>query len=271
MSDPITMSVRAGAPLGDVYDAMTQPAAMVEWLSEYADVELPHHYRFWGRYVPGGEAPRQTLIGATDTSLRFEWLLGEVPSVTTISLRPIDDLATAITVAQAGFDSADVGPLGQLQTFWALALANLVDLVEERSTTPRADLTDAELRAQVDIAAPPDAVFDSLVASEKVSAWFGFPIEIEPRQGGRFGSGRIVEWDPDRSMSVDFPGTGVATWTLDGSGGHTRLTIAQSGFDPGEPPYASWMGVLSGIAELRRFHELTDWRPIWLAEEGASS
>ncbi|MCP2637441.1 SRPBCC domain-containing protein [Microbacterium sp. HD4P20] len=268
MSDSITMSVRAEGPPGVVHAALTQPAAMVEWLSEFADVELPHHYRFWGRYVPDGEEPRQTLVAATDTSLRFQWLIADRPTTATIELKPLDDLATAITVTQEGFDAADLGPLGQLQTFWALALANLVDLVEERDTTPRADLTSTELRAAVDIAAPTDAVFDSLISSEKVSAWFGFPIEIEPREGGRFGSGRIVELDPDRGMSVDFPGTGIATWTLEGSGGHTRLTIAQSGFDSNEPPYTSWMGVLSGIAELRRFHELTDWRPIWLAEEG---
>lgn len=268
MNTRLTMTARAEAPLGAVHDALTQPAAMVEWLSEFADVELPHRYSFWGRYVPDGAQPRQTLIHATDTSLHFEWLIADVANATTISLRPIDDLTTAITVTQAGFDAADPGPRGQLQTFWALALANLVDLLEERGTTPRADLTGMELRATVDIAAPADAVFDSLISSEKVSAWFGFPIEIEPTQGGRFGPGHIVELNPDRSMSVDFPGTGIATWTLEGSGGHTRLTIAQSGFDLGEPPYASWMGVLSGIAELRRFHELTDWHPIWLAEEG---
>ena len=265
------MTARAAAPLNALHDALTQPATMVEWLSEYADVALSHHYRFWGRFVPDGGEPRQTLLRATDTALHFEWLVADRLTTTTISLKPIDDGATAITVIQDGFDAADPGPLGQLQTFWALALANLVDLVEERGTTARADLTSAELRASVDIAAPVRDVFDSLIDSGKVSAWFGFPIEIEPRRGGLFGPGRIVELDPERSMTVDFPGTGIATWTLEGSGGHTRLVIAQSGFDSGEPPYASWMGVLSGIAELRRFHELIDWRPIWIAGEGNAS
>jgi hypothetical protein len=38
----------------------------------------------------------------------------------------------------------------------------------------------------------------------------------------------------------------------------------QSGFDENRPPYGAWMGWLSGFAELRRFHELSDWRPRWL-------
>ena len=38
----------------------------------------------------------------------------------------------------------------------------------------------------------------------------------------------------------------------------------QSGFDGKRPPYGAWMGWLSGFAELRRFHELADWRPRWL-------
>jgi hypothetical protein len=38
----------------------------------------------------------------------------------------------------------------------------------------------------------------------------------------------------------------------------------QSGFDDPQLPYAAWSGTVAGIAELRRFHELPDWRPIWL-------
>jgi hypothetical protein len=38
--------------------------------------------------------------------------------------------------------------------------------------------------------------------------------------------------------------------------------LVQSGFDAGQPPYAAWGGFLSGIAELRRYHEIPDWQPI---------
>jgi len=36
-----------------------------------------------------------------------------------------------------------------------------------------------------------------------------------------------------------------------------------SGFDPANPPYPGWAGWLGGIAALRRYHELPDWRSIW--------
>ena len=40
--------------------------------------------------------------------------------------------------------------------------------------------------------------------------------------------------------------------------------MVQSRFDVGSPPYGAWMGWLAGMAELRRYHELSDWRAIWL-------
>jgi hypothetical protein len=33
--------------------------------------------------------------------------------------------------------------------------------------------------------------------------------------------------------------------------------------DPTNPPYPGWAGWLAGLAELRRYHELPRWRPIW--------
>lgn len=267
MSQILTLEVHAEASLAAAFEAITSTELLTQWLSEFADVELPSHYRFWGRHIPDGQEHRQTLLEATDRSLRFQWQLEDVVTVVTISVDSADNLVTAITVTQTDYDPADPGPLGQLQTFWALALANLIDLLEERELTPRADLTSNVLRAEVSIAAPVAAVFDSLVNSDKVSAWFGFPIDIDPREGGQFGVGEITHLDPDRRLSVDFPGMGTATWELEGSGGHTRLVISQSGFDPNQPPYAAWMGSLSGIAELRRFHELPDWRPVWSAEK----
>ena len=53
------------------------------------------------------------------------------------------------------------------------------------------------------------------------------------------------------------------SWELEGSDGKTRLTVVQSGFDPANPPYAGWAGWLGGIAALRRYHELPQWRTIW--------
>lgn len=108
-----------------------------------------------------------------------------------------------------------------------------------------------------------------------MTRWFGYPIEIEPYVGGRFAMGglandphpaKVLELEPDRKFSLGWgPGTGIGTWELEGAGGKTRLTLVQSGFDAELPPYAGWGGILAGVAELRRYHEVPDWRPVIMA------
>ncbi|WP_206641793.1 hypothetical protein [Nonomuraea polychroma] len=56
--------------------------------------------------------------------------------------------------------------------------------------------------------------------------------------------------------------SGVGRWELEGSGGKTRLTLVQSGFDAQRQPYAAWGGILAGVSELRRYHEVPDWQPV---------
>ncbi|RBQ19917.1 SRPBCC domain-containing protein [Spongiactinospora rosea] len=285
MTEPLTMTARVEAPIAEVRRALTDPAALRVWLAEHAEVDLPHRYAFWGRHTPEGDAPHQSLSYADERGLRFTWLLDGEETTVEIDLVPESEKVTLITLSQTHFDYQDVitgkSIRGVLQTFWALAIANLVDHLEGREPTPKPDFTSTtpELRASVEIDSPMEEVFDSLIDSEKASAWFGMPIGIEPRVGGRFAMGgldvdpqpaKILDLVPGERLSVDWgTGTGVGTWELAGSGGKTSLTIVQSGFDTARPPYPAWTGILSGMAELRRFHELSDWRPIWVQEEAA--
>jgi uncharacterized protein YndB with AHSA1/START domain len=277
MTPPLIIRARVAAPRKEVWHALTDATALRTWLAEHAEVDLPHRYEFWGRYTPDGDAPHQRLLHADDHTLRFAWLLDGVETTTELRLDEEDD-ATVVTLSQSHFDFQDVvtgaSIRGVLQTYWSLAMANLADHVTGRDLTPRTDFTSSDLRGEVIIDAPVDAVYASLTDSEQASAWFGFPIGIEPVVGGRFAMGglehdpnpaKVVDVEPGRRMSIDWGPGGVATWELDGSAGKTRLTFVQSGFDPARPPYAAWTGWLSGVAELRRFHEIPDWRPIWLA------
>ncbi|GAA1290793.1 SRPBCC family protein [Saccharothrix xinjiangensis] len=131
------------------------------------------------------------------------------------------------------------------------------------------------MSAEVLVDAPAEAIGRSLVDAEQYSRWFGAKVDIEPWDGGRFAMGgfdaderpgRVTGYEPGRRMGIEWDGL-VASWELEESGGRTRLTFVQSGFIEGRPPYGAWGGWLSGIAELRRYHELPDWRPIWLASE----
>jgi uncharacterized protein YndB with AHSA1/START domain len=271
------LRVRVAAPIADVWRALTEPAALRVWLAEYAEVDLPHRYEFWGRYTPDGGRPHQTPLHVDEHSLQFSWLLDETETTVHIGLTA-DGSETILALSQTDVPTLteivlESSTLAWLHTFWALSLANLVDHLEGREPTARCDFTSPAMRAQWLIDAPPQAVYDSIADPELFSRWFGAKVECEPRVGGRWAMGgfdldpspaKIVELTPGRAMSLAWDAGLVSSWELSESDGKTRLTFVQSGFDEGNPPYGAWMGWLAGFAELRRCHELPDWRPMWL-------
>ncbi len=91
---------------------------------------------------------------------------------------------------------------GALETFWGLALANLVDYLEGRELTSKVDYTGSDLRAEFTIDREVGPVWTSLLDSEQVTAWFGFPIEIEPEVGGRYAMGGLAD-NPDPARILD--------------------------------------------------------------------
>ncbi|MDQ3578013.1 MAG: SRPBCC domain-containing protein [Actinomycetota bacterium] len=277
MTKPI-MRARLDAPLARVRHALTDAEELSVWFAEHAEVELPATYTFWGRYTPEGAEPHQRLLHADDTTLRFTWTLDGIDTVVEITLAEETADTTLIAVSQSDIPSweemvAEANIRAVLYTFWALAIANLSDHVTGRSLNPLCDFTSSEMRARVVIAATPAEVFAALTTPESFGQWFGANIEIEPWVGGRFAMGgvdidsqpaTIIEFEQDARVAMSWEDTGATSWELDGSEGATRLTIVHSGFDTVNPPYGAWMGWLSGVAELRRFVELSEWRSIWL-------
>jgi uncharacterized protein YndB with AHSA1/START domain len=273
--------IRIAAPASAVHRALTDPAALRVWLAEHADVDLPDRYQFWGRFTPDGEAPRQRLLHVDDSSLRFEWELDDVS--TTVDIGLIDEGSggdggsTLLTLSQTeviGWPEllTTAGDRSLMHTFWALAMANLADYAEGREPIARCDFTSAVLRHEIMIDADRLAVYESLTEPEQFSLWSGAKIEAELRPGGRWAMGgfeanpepaRIVDIQPGRSMSVDW-GEMVESWELADSAGRTKLTFVHSGFDESRPPYDGWLGALGGLAELRRYHEVENWRTRWV-------
>lgn len=276
MTEPLILQVRARAGIDDARQALTDPKALNRWLGEHSTVDLPTTYEFWGRYIPEGDAPHQRVVGYDGSTLTLAWTLGGEETTTEITLTAEGDDSTLIKLTQSHFDFADAvsgaNIRGVLQTFWSLAVANLVDHLEGRELTTRPDFTSAEFTGEALIDAPAAQVYASLTESAKASAWFGYPVEIEPHVGGRFSMGgfdvnpgqEIVEVVVGQKMAIDWGSAGISTWELAESDGKTRLTFVMSGFDTSNPPYGAWLGWLSGVAALRRFNELTDWK-IWVA------
>jgi uncharacterized protein YndB with AHSA1/START domain len=281
MTNPMKIRARTTAPLATVRAALTDAAALEVWLAEHAEVDLPHTFAFWGRHTPGGDAPGQRLLHVDDHTLRFAWRLHGVDTTVEIALSE-EDGDTVVALSQSDLPShaevvANTAPLAILGTFWSLAIANLVDHVEGRETTPKCDFSQKEtFRAEITVGAPPEDVYASLMEPARFRQWFMANLSVEPHVGGRWAMGadfgdenataRIVDLEPGRRVGLDWGGL-VSTWELEGSQGRARLTFVNSGFDGDNPPYADWTGWLSGLAALRRFHEEPVFRPIWLSVE----
>jgi len=288
MTDDMTMMlrVRATAPLERVWQAFTSASQLEVWLAEHAEVDLPRAFTFWGRYTPDGESARQRLLYADDNTLRFIWTLAGEDTSAEIHVEPDGADASVVSVSQTHYDFqlalAESSSLSVIETFWSFSLGNLVDFLAGRSVGYRCDFTSSDLRAGLGINAPRERVYTALVDSDQFSAWFGYPIGIEPWVGGRFamggldeplrdelgGTARIVALEPDRKMAVDFGDGGISTWELEDSQGRTRLTFVQSGFSTPRPPYAAWLGTLTGLLSLRRYIEEPGAKSIYVAMSG---
>ncbi|MEV4513629.1 SRPBCC domain-containing protein [Dactylosporangium sp. NPDC049525] len=274
--------LRIAAPPSAVHRALTDPAALQVWLAEHAAVDLPDRYEFWGRFTPDGAAPHQRLLHVDDTSLRFDWELDGIATTVDIDLAAEsgsggDSESTLLTITQTEVPGwpellTEPGNRSLMHTYWVLTLANLVDYAEGREPVARCDFTSAVLRQEVLIDADRMAVYESLTEPEQFSRWAGVKVEAELYPGGRWAMGgfeansypaRVVDIQPGRSMSIDW-GEMVQSWELADSDGRTRLTFVHSGFDETQAPYDGWLGALGGLVALRRYHEIKNWRPMWV-------
>jgi uncharacterized protein YndB with AHSA1/START domain len=281
MSDQLALHASISAPPAVVYRALTSTDAVRTWLAEHADIAVPDdRFEFWGRYTPQGERGRHRLLAARpDEELSFVWVLDGVETTVTIALAPGADGGTVLELRQDSLPTLDelMNPQGRrdglhtMHTFWALALANLAEHAEGRPLTPKVDFSPrraATIRVELDVAAPPERVFESLTEPERIRRWFGYAGAVEPHVGGRMVlgvDGWISEFEPGKLLVYGDDEGSVVRWELADSGGQTRLTFVQSGYSDTELDDAAQheAGWLAGLAELRRMHELGDaWRPL---------
>jgi len=141
------------------------------------------------------------------------------------------------------------------------------------------------LTAEIQIAAPPERVFQALVDPKQIVEWWRNDVvslegvELEPRVGGRWGyqtnkavdgknrfrvQGEILEYDPPRLLAYTWMANlhrdparrTVVRWELTPAGGGTRVKVTHSGLAQEEE---SRRGYSSGwpdvIDRLRRFVE----------------
>ncbi|MEP7358189.1 MAG: SRPBCC family protein, partial [Anaerolineales bacterium] len=281
---PIHLQQTLSATPEAIYHNLTDSGRLAAWFAEHADIALPkEQYDFWGRFTPGTpdrDGGRHKLLKArASNALSYGWRLQEVDTVVDIRLVP-RGAETAVIVQHFahGPEGAQRADAPIAEDFWFLALENLRRAVDGRDeAVVRLDLTASmlgDVTHTIEIDASPEAVFKALIEPEQMNRWIASKAVVEPHVGGRYDLGwgmgpeKILELAPNERLAVadaENPGAetqNVLTWTLEGSGGRTRLTLVHSGFAADHDNsglYTGWLNFMSWIKSLVEYGP--SWQP----------
>lgn len=285
MRDFLQMQVTIAAPPRVVFVALTDAAALANWFAEFADLSLADgRYDFWGRFTPetpDRDAGRHNLLAVeADRRLSFDWRVLALDTVVELVLVP-REAGTAVVVRHQGLPRGNEYGFFPLEDFWFLALENLRRHVEGKAAPIRCDYAASatgDIHLAIEIVGEREAVYAALIRPEELERWIASAATVEPVVGGRYdfgwgvgGSEKIIDLVPDERLAYAWeqsPGEPpmVVTWTLEGSGGKTRLTLVQSGFAPDQPSddlRNGWLNFMSFIKSL--VEDGAGWTPPILA------
>ena len=273
----LQQTLSASAPA--VFHALTDSAAVATWFAEHASVSLrDKRYDFWGRFTPEvpSEAEGRHAIQLVEPNqrLRYTWPLRCVD--TTVDLRLTE--RGGETIVGLWHHNVPSVPKGEpdgysLDDLWFLWLENLRRYVDGRPPA-RCDFSTSKLgnlSETVEIDGTAAAVWEALVKPEQRNRWFTHGATEDARVGevwvdwGTEGALEVLEITPEKKLLFGWEIDGVptvVTWTLEESGGRTRLTLAHSGFAPDRRSDAEWCGWLNGLSLLKSLVEYgADWVP----------
>jgi uncharacterized protein YndB with AHSA1/START domain len=265
---------------GDVYEALTRSDAVASWFAEHAHIAPAEaRYDFWGRFTPetpAREAGHHPLLTHTPAErLAYQWSFHEQPTTVYYRLLAHDGGTRFALTHDISQDALRAGVLAG-EDFWFLSLENLNRFLHDRPAV-RCDFGQpmtGDVRHAVEIDAPADAVWPLLIEPAQVNKWIANNATIEPAVGGTFDLGwgegvaasKILDLAPKQRLSyawAEHEGQAtVVTWTLEESGGKTRLSIVHSGFADDEPTGGLYGGWLNFIVRVQNIAELgDDWAP----------
>lgn len=284
MFDPVRMQIRLVATPERVFEALTNAQALEAWFCEYADITR-QYYSFWGRFspeAPNRETGQHPLIAQTFArELIYDWHLKGAETRVTIKLLPHDS-STLLLLWHSASETSD-DHFYHLEDFWFLALENLRRYLDGKPSDARVDYTNAmrgDIHHETLVDAPPERVFEVLLRPEEVERWIATHATIEPVIGGKFDIGwgestqgvKILDLIPNEKLSMSVPedpnygnpnrAETIMTWTLEESGGKTRLTFTQSGFDSDEDVshiYTGWRSFLNWVRSVAEYG--AKWQP----------
>ena len=254
MRKGVRMQLKIQATPEKVFTALTESGAVTQWFAESADISLDEkRYAFWGRFTP--EAPNQEqgqhriLKLEPNRQLQYQWQLQGVETIVDFKLLPRDNM-TILTLIHRGDSGigSHMPDSYNMEDFWFLMLENLRRYVDGKPSEARLDFTQpmtGDVTQSIEVDASAEEVFKVLINPEQLEQWIAHKARVDPKVGGDFDLGwkgvpafKIIEFEANQKLAYEWPegdGKGglmetIVTWTLEDSGGKTRLTIVQSGF-----------------------------------------
>jgi uncharacterized protein YndB with AHSA1/START domain len=278
MTELLHVQIALKAQSEAIYQALTDNLA--DWFAEYTDVStVENRYDFWGRFTPGTptrEEGRHPLLAyEPGKHLNFEWRSHSFDSIVNIQIIPRDGGNTLVVQQGNPINpSHDIG-FSTDEDFWFLSLENLRRHLDGKAPV-RCDFSRSmlgDIHHTIEIDASPDAVFDALINPEQLNRWIASHATVEAHVGGEYNLGwgqsasslKILELVPDEKLRLTWPegdGSTILTWTLEGSGGKTRLTLIHSGFAPDQNTgglQTGWLNFMSWVKSISEYGD--DWQP----------
>jgi uncharacterized protein YndB with AHSA1/START domain len=261
----IEARVTIAAEAERVFRAITDPAELERWLGDAATAARGH------------------AVLEPERRVEFHWELGGRETVAAIEVRPAEG-ATEVLVEHRGVTERQDGD-ASVRDFWVLALENLRGHVEHGDIAARPGFISSrgDVRLEVGANAPAERVFEALTQPTELDRWIGDGAAVEPRVGGRYDFGwdhgpiKILDLEPGRRLSYSwsYPDEAgrtladetVVEWTLEESGGRTRIVLVHSGFAPDGQTDDYHLGWLAFLALLKN---LVEGGPSWTAATAAT-
>jgi uncharacterized protein YndB with AHSA1/START domain len=256
------------APPERIWQALTDPAQLAQWWCE-AEVDLSAGvYALRGPSLPGSPAEPVTTLLEHDAPrlLRFSWPMFDVETQFSFELEAQDG-GTLVTTRQVGLRHSDLHVV-LLENLRLHALgqgARRYDFSGE---------TFGDIYLEMDYALPREQVHGALLDPAVLDRFWATGASIDPRVGGDYdygwgdGAKRILDLKPAEKLSItwfetdDQPDT-IVTWTLAGSDGGTRVTLAHTGFVPGTETNGLDIGWFGFLLALKGTLELGDrWQQV---------
>lgn len=228
----LRMRFAVQVPPERVWRALTEVDELEAWFCEHAEVDLAKGtYDFWGRYTidnPGRDAGRHEVLGIDHgQALRIVWKFRGADTTVELTVDFDENDACHVAVLHSDLPEWQWDDGGTPENFWDTVLGtNLVGWLEGGDAGYRYDFStrpSGDYQLSVDINSPTESVWRAV--REQVATW-----EVQDRHSDR--PLEILNLVEGRELTHTLPfGSQVVTFTLEGSGGRTRLTLIQSGFD----------------------------------------